>query len=272
MKSYKKLCPTTYYRRKKEFFNRWHRNGHENANNLVGIRYGNVNTNLYSSSENEEWNVNDETNLSQLNSNENSEAYSCLLNLITAEFVNSEPNSISYDIHQWALRNKVNHNAVSELLKILCDKLKQDVPRDARTLLKTPKSISFEEITGGTLWYNGIRSCLRHSIFANSTKNITIDVNFNMDGFPLHESSKMEFWPILMNIARIPEIKPMVVAIYLGTCKPGSVEQFLRKFVDEFNDVCVNGMSVLNGGILRVKINAFICDKPARALIKCRLT
>lgn len=177
--------------------------------------------------------------------------------------------SISNELQQWALRHNVHHNAVSDLLRILRDKLHQKVPRFARTLLKTPTSISLETIDGGKLWYHSIKNCLIHSKLANCLTNITINVNFNIDGLPLHKSTSTEFWPILMNIANMVEIKPMVVAIYVGSGKPKSILQYLDKFVTEFNEVCENGIENLKGATLKIKLNAFICDKPARALLKC---
>lgn len=267
MKIYKKKkCPTTYYRHKKELSKRLSKFGRRIPDNSVGIRRDYM---LDSETETETEHVEMGENI-EINE-------PCPSNFDETEvdfYGQSSTNincSLSNDIQQWALRFKVNHKAVTDLLKILSEKLKQNVPEDARTLLKTPRSIPFDEIHGGTMWYHGIKNCLNHSIFANCTQSMTVGVNFNIDGLPLYRSAKNEFWPILMNFARMPEIKPMVVAIYLGTKKPSSVKQFLSKFVNEFNDVCANGVEMLTGKTVKIKVNAFICDKPARAHIKCRL-
>lgn len=266
MKINKKNCPSTYYRHKNKLSSNFCKFRNRNSHNAVEIRQDKV---FFSETDSEAQierhvlgeNIGVDLSPSNLSG---SDVYS--IDQSSTEIISS----ISNDIQQWALRYKVNHKAVTDLLQIICDKMKQNVPRDARTLLKTPRSILIDKIDSGYMWYHGIKNCLIQSTFAKCTQSIVIDVNFNMDGLPLHKSSKNEFWPILMNFARMPEIKPMIVAIYLGTSKPTSVTQFLSKFVAEFNDVCTNGVQMLSGTILRVKLNAFICDKPARAHIKCR--
>lgn len=73
------------------------------------------------------------------------------------------------------------------------------LPSDARTVMRTPKNIEIVEKANGKLWYNGIRINLQ-KIFEFVNKDIQIQLNFNVDGIPLYNSSKKEFWPILANI------------------------------------------------------------------------
>lgn len=181
---------------------------------------------------------------------------------------NTEDIFLKSELQQWALNYKVNHNAVTSLLKILQNKVKYCLPTSSRTLLKTPRSISIDKIDGGFMWYHGIKQCLRQSILAKWQRNQTFKVNFNMDGLPIYKSTVAEFWPIFMNVADMPEIKPMVVAIFLGRGKPKSLEQYLRRFVIELNDTQMNGIVTANGSIVKVKLNSFIGDAPARAFIK----
>lgn len=54
--------------------------------------------------------------------------------------------------------------------------------------------------------------------------------------------------------------------IYCGKAKPESVEQFLRPFVDELKFVIENGI-VISNHKLNIRINCFIADSPARALL-----
>lgn len=54
--------------------------------------------------------------------------------------------------------------------------------------------------------------------------------------------------------------------LYL-TGKPKSLDGYLRKFIDEANFLCNNGLDI-NEQNIRVKIRAFICDTPARAHLK----
>lgn len=47
--------------------------------------------------------------------------------------------------------------------------------------------------------YNGIRKNLQ-MIFGNANSNMQINLCFNMDGLPLFNSSKYQFWPILASV------------------------------------------------------------------------
>lgn len=102
---------------------------------------------------------------------------------------------------------------------------------------------------------------------SNIDHPITISINVNIDGIPIYKSSKAQFWPILFNIFEQPEVKPMTIAIFLGTSKPESLEEFLRPFVNELTDVLHHGI-FMNGHKITIRLRCFICDSPARAFLK----
>lgn len=62
--------------------------------------------------------------------------------------------------------------------------------------------------------------------------------------------------------------KPFPVAIYLGKKKPNDLKRYLQNFINEVNQLQNKGISV-NNHLLQVRIKAFICNTPARALLKC---
>lgn len=72
-----------------------------------------------------------------------------------------------------------------------------------------------------------------------------------------------------MNIVGMPEIRPVIVAIFYGKSKPTSAEEFLRKFVNDLNLVQRSGINMKDNMNIKVKLNAFICDTSARAFLKC---
>lgn len=181
----------------------------------------------------------------------------------------TDERNIKDSLIAWAIQYQINHNAVNGLLLILRDELKLDLPKSSRTLLKTPTSSCIEKTENGLLWYRGIETCILHSPFVKSTEDRTIFVNFNMDGTSIHNSTSIEFWPILMNVAGMPKVKPFVIAIWQGKGKPSTLEQYLRKFVDEFNNVHYHGIKLENGVIIKIRLNAIICDTPARSYVKC---
>lgn len=114
----------------------------------------------------------------------------------------NKADSLKSKLRNWANSFRVSKRAIDGLLAILnsseIDSLGQ-LPKNHRTLLGTPVNIEIEEIAGGQLWYNGLEKCLIQ-IFSALDRNISISLNFNIDGLPLYNSSKISFWPILASI------------------------------------------------------------------------
>lgn len=102
-------------------------------------------------------------------------------------------------LRRWALKYNISKRAIDELLKILIAFGMSYLPKCSKTLLSTPRSIEMTTLTQGKLWYNGIAKNLK-MIFGNLHTNFNINLCFNMDGLPLFNSSKWQFWPILANI------------------------------------------------------------------------
>lgn len=121
-------------------------------------------------------------------------------------------------------------------------------------------------IDGGQYWHRGISFGLR-LCFKNITHPQSIEININIDGLPLYDSSNDQFWPILYNIHKMPHIKPMIIGLFYGKRKPAKIEEFLNRFVDDIDPILRDGL-MINGHKLTVKIRTFICDSPARAFLK----
>lgn len=65
----------------------------------------------------------------------------------------------------------------------------------------------------------------------------------------------------------MPDIQPMVIAIWCGLQKPSNLNEFLDPFVKELNEILLNG-NVINGHHVTVTFHCCVCDTPARAFIK----
>lgn len=65
----------------------------------------------------------------------------------------------------------------------------------------------------------------------------------------------------------MPNIQPMIVAIWCGFQKPSSLNEFLGPFVTELNEILLNGISI-NGYKVTVSFHCCVCDTPARAFLK----
>lgn len=172
------------------------------------------------------------------------------------------------ELQNWALRNHITHNAINELLAFLPRYgINNLLPKDARTLLSTPRMVLIEKMGSGEFWYNGLRESLITCLPLDKQYR-EILLNINIDGLPINRSSKNSFWPILARVVNVPEISPIIVAIFCGDTKPPSVEEYLRQFVNELNEVLLHGIQI-NNHIITVKLNCFICDTPARCFLKC---
>lgn len=81
----------------------------------------------------------------------------------------------------------------------------------------------------------------------NYLRNIDeIFLSLNIDGLPLANSSKQQFWPILCSIINVPQLSEMVFAagIYFSTNKkPDSIGDFLNMFVNEALELATTGIS-----------------------------
>lgn len=93
----------------------------------------------------------------------------------------------------------------------------------------------------GKYWYNGIENCLKE-VFSqiNSELPTCIFLSFNIDGLPVANSTKNEFWLILCKIYGM-DVAPLVIAIFFGSTKP-CLELFLRPFVNELKIILQDGL------------------------------
>lgn len=120
-------------------------------------------------------------------------------------------------------------------------------------------------LNNGKFWYNGVENCIR-KVIQKVNENQTIYLTINIDGLPIYKSSGIQFWPILGRILGFDNIRPIVIAIASGNGKP-DLEKFLRPFVDEMNNLSVNGIT-FDSFLVKLEVKFFVCDSPARAYIK----
>lgn len=59
----------------------------------------------------------------------------------------------------------------------------------------------------------------------------------------------------------------MTIAIWCGDSKPSDCNAYLSEFVTELKHLLENGLKVNDHEIV-IRIRCFICDTPARALLK----
>lgn len=188
---------------------------------------------------------------------------------------NSPFESSSFDkkLCQLIIKYKISHNCVNELLEILRSE-GLNVPKDARTLLKTPKSKSHEinHIENGSYIHIGVEFMIKPVLqlhFDSLTHLDTLLLSVNVDGLSITNSSKSSFWPILISFINIPILTKIVlpVGIFHGkSSKPGSVFSFLNPFILEMLSLFTNGIYI-KGKKFLFSIGQIICDAPAKAFL-----
>lgn len=140
------------------------------------------------------------------------------INSSAVEVVDDRNLIFSQDLANWSLKHAIRRDAIDELLGILNEvNPEMKLPKHARTILKTPieKQDIAEDGFGGQYWHYGLEKGLV-TCLQNMDYSPIVQLNVNIDGLPLFESSKMEFWPILFNIHGKSNVPPIVVGIFAG--------------------------------------------------------
>lgn len=178
------------------------------------------------------------------------------------------------ELRKWALSSNppIAHTRLDSLLNILRRRLLPNLPKSAKTFLKTETTHRPEKLDdndNGEFIYFGLTPSLLRVINTELHKNAFIELIINVDGLPLFKSSSKQFWPILGKVYHKSILyQPFPIAIWCGSGKPGNLQKYLEKFIEEINQLQANGLFV-NVRYYLVKIKAFICDRPARAFLKC---
>lgn len=180
---------------------------------------------------------------------------------------NITENNFQRDLTIWAVEHQVTHTALRALLQ----KLRKypcfsNLPLDARSLLQTARQQIIRTIVPGSYYHFGLSDSLRKIIpFLKDNVNC-IRIAVNIDGLPLSKSSQQQFWPILGSVLSYNYV--FIIGIYYGLEKPADANDFLQEFVEEAAKLCTNGINV-NGQIISCRIDALICDAPAKSFVLC---
>lgn len=154
------------------------------------------------------------------------ESTTCQNDVDVGNCENSENDSVDWStigprfrekISEWAINYRPTHNQLRHLLSICNDILPIDLPVDPRTIFGTARTIQTTTFTDGSqYWHNGLISSLQTILHSIRCLPRQLSLNINIDGLPLYESSREQFWPILCNIHQLHKIEPIVVGIYCG--------------------------------------------------------
>lgn len=174
------------------------------------------------------------------------------------------------EIHELCadFQHTVPHTFVNGLLSVLRKNTSAPFPKDARTLMKTPRNTKIYDMPPGKYCHFGLKNaivCFLEQLHHQNYFNVeSLEILVNIDGAPLATSSEKGLWIISCseNILKTVEI----VGIYHGEDKPSSSNDLLRMFVDEMIELVQEGFEYQEK--LHVIIfHALVCDTPAKAYV-----
>ncbi len=89
-------------------------------------------------------------------------------------------------------------------------------------------------------------------------------MEYHFSEVPMHSCG-----PYLVKIKELPSSKVFMISLYAGPSKPPSVHEYMKDVVEEFKRLTKEGL-YFNEKHYSVPLpDAFICDAPARAFLKC---
>lgn len=178
-----------------------------------------------------------------------------------------DSNRIKGLLAEWAVFYGICHNAVDALLGILrLFVWGMTLPKTARSLLKTPRSVAVRSVPPGEYHHFGLLHGIKEYLSREKLHYIppVLYVFVGSDGLPLSKSSQCDCWPIVGMIKEAGEPYMFTIGIYVGPEKPSSFNNFYRQFVDEAKELEDSGFQWV-GVLHKVKIKRFHFDAPARS-------
>lgn len=135
-------------------------------------------------------------------------------------------------------------------------------------MLNTRRTVLVKKLGSGDFHYIGITCNLQAK---KKYYGDTIQLTFNVDGMPIHKSSPKQCWPILCYACdKRYQYEPFLVSLFVGEGKPEPIAEYFEDFILELKELCKNGFVYERTKMkFKVVIRAFICDTPARCMIKC---
>jgi hypothetical protein len=169
-------------------------------------------------------------------------------------------------LQKLAIKHSPTQSFMSDLLVSLKKEFFPELPKDARTLMKTPTKCNITAMGDGKFFYTGIKFHLDRIFASHNYCDIdAIKLSFNVDGIPLYKSKNVSFTPILCSVKEFAH-PPFVVALHCGSSKP-PLEQYLDDFISELKLLLDH--YDFDGKTIKISICSFICDAPAKCYIRC---
>lgn len=173
------------------------------------------------------------------------------------------------EIATWAVEfiSTIPLAAITALLKILRKYTGVPFPKDARTLLQTPRTTIISTMDSGQYCHLGLKKAIIIIIkqyLQLGFETRTVNLMFNIDGAPLGNSSERSLWPILCSDFLTKQV--ILVGIYCGEIKSKDSNDLLKQTVSEAIFYVNNGIT-FNNTFFNIRVKALICDSPAKSYV-----
>ena len=113
------------------------------------------------------------------------------------------------------------------------------VYKDPRTIMKTPTA----KLEDQSFYHFGLKEELQQRMRHGVDEHVLeILIQVHVDGVPIFNSSRSQFWPILCRIINVHNKKPFCVSCYYGTTKSEDYSIHMTPFIDEYNQLALGGL------------------------------
>lgn len=146
----------------------------------------------------------------------------------------------------------------------------ETLPKDSRKVMNTRKlkeTNNLITIDPGLYFHFGLTLAIQKHFLKYSICNVDIlKIVVGIDGLPISKSSSSQLWPILGYIRPYCD-SVFPIGIYWGHEKPHDSNKYLEQFVLEAKHLLINGITDTKGINVKVEIDGFCMDFPAKSFI-----
>jgi len=167
-----------------------------------------------------------------------------------------------------SIKHQIPHIVLNDLLKNLRKSSQfSNLPKDARTLLKTPTTTTVKNIDGGVYHYFSIKEEVKLLMkYCDLPPKLNLIVG--IDGLPITKNPPSSLWPILGHFSNLDIPKPnvFIIGAFYGKSKPTDANEYLSDFVFELKDILSNGI-IIDDKHFSLDVHSILCDAPAKSFI-----
>lgn len=184
------------------------------------------------------------------------------------EFPVSDEKKFIHNLTSWAVDEGIDREKFNKLLNILREHpCHSNLPKDARTLLRTPRNTELVTLSGGAYYHFGIEKGIQNELQRITVIPASVELLINVDGLPISKSTNSQLWPVLGSLNyTLKDASVFIIGMFHGEKKPSDPTSYLDNTICELKRICLNGIQIKDS-VVTVHLKGIICDSPARAFV-----